>query len=141
MTGSFSPTVTAALATVVGTTGPATKNNVAAAAPAAGPAAAGAFGIPYNQQTGTIKYAPMQPVPPTAITATNTSPLWPTSSVVMAKTFLPIPNVETTLTQPGTYSVKGHANTVCFHMSCAENMTDFHRLLPLRNQPTTCRDS
>jgi hypothetical protein len=54
----------------------------------------------------------MQPVPLTAITATNTSPLWPTSSVVLASTFLPIPSIVTTLTQANTFSVSSHANTV-----------------------------
>jgi len=115
MTGSFSPAVTTALASVSGTAGPATVNNVAAAAPAAGAgtAAAGEFGVPYTLQTGLTKFAPMQPVPPTSITATNTAPLWPTSSVVFASTFLPIPSQVTTLTQAQTFSVSSHANTVC----------------------------
>ena len=115
MTGVFSTTIQTALATVSGTTGPATVNNVAAAgaaAGAAGTAADGAFGTPYNLQTGLTKYAPMQPVPPTSITATNTSPLWPTSSVVLASTFLPIPSIATTITQANTFSVSSHANTV-----------------------------
>ena len=115
MTGTFSAAVTTALATVSGTTGPATVNNVAQApaAGASGTAAEGVWGTPYNEQIGLTKYAPMQPVPPTAITATNTSPLWPTSSVVFATTFLPIPSIVTTLTQANTFSVSSHANTVC----------------------------
>ena len=113
MTGVFSAAVTTALASVSGTTGPATVNNVAdAAAGGAGTAEAGVYGTPYNLQTGLTKYAPMQPVPPTAITATNTSPLWPTSSVVLASTFLPIPSIATTITQGNTFSVASHANTV-----------------------------
>jgi len=113
MTGTFSAAVTQALTTVSGTTGPVTVNNVAAAgaAPAA-PAAEGAWGTPYNLQTGLTRYAPMQSVPGTAITATNTSPLWPTSSVVLASTFLPIPSIVTTLTQANTFSISSHANTV-----------------------------
>jgi hypothetical protein len=115
MTGTFSQTVTNGLLTISGTTGPDTVNNVVGAAAAGSTAAAedGAWGTPYNLQTGLTKYAPMQPVPPTAITATNTSPLWPTSSVVLASTYLPIPSVVTTLTQPQTFSVSSHANTVC----------------------------
>src|SRR5665213_310756 len=71
MTGTFSATVAAAVLAVSGTAGPDTVNNVVAAGAAAGTAAAGAWGTPYNLQTGLTKYAPMQPVPPTAITATN----------------------------------------------------------------------
>jgi hypothetical protein len=115
MTGTFSQTVTNGLLTVSGTTGPDTVNNVVGAAVAGTTAAAedGVWGTPYNLQSGLTKYAPMQPVPPTAITATNTSPLWPTSSVVLASTYLPIPSIVTTLTQPQTFSVSSHANTVC----------------------------
>ena len=115
MTGVFSAAVITALTTVIGTTGPATVNNVVNAAPAGGAASAaeGVYGTPYNLQTGLTKFAPMQPVPPTSITATNTSPLWPTSSVVFASTFLPPPSVLTTLTQANTASVPSHANTVC----------------------------
>ena len=113
MTGVFSAAVTTALASVSGTTGPAAVNNVAGTAgTATGAADAGAWGTPYDEQTGLTKYAPMQPVPPTSITATNTSPLWPTSSVSFAATFLPIPSIVTTLTQANTFSVSSYANTV-----------------------------
>ncbi len=120
MTGTFSAAVTAALKDVVGTTGPDRINQVAAAAPAAGAgaAAAGAWGTPYNEQEGLTRYAPMQPVPGTKITATNTAPLWPTSSVVLASTFLPVPSIVTTLTQAGTFSVSSHANTVGSMVYC-----------------------
>jgi len=112
MTGTFSQTVTDGLTSVTGTSGPDTVNDVTGAAAGTAAAAEGVWGTPYNLQTGLTKYAPMQPVPPTAITATNTSPLWPTSSVVLASTYLPIPSVVTTLTQPQTFSVPSHANTV-----------------------------
>jgi len=119
MTGTFSAAVTTALKNVVGTTGPDRINQVAAAAPAAGAgAAAGAWGTPYNEQEGLTRYAPMQPVPGTKITATNTVPLWPTSSVVLATTFLPVPSIVTTLTQAGTFSVSSHANTVGPMLCC-----------------------
>ncbi len=110
MTGVFCAAVQAELLVVSGTTGPDTVNNVAGAVAAPGD---DVWGTPYNLQTGLTKYAPMQPVPPTAITATITSPLWPTSSVSLATTFLPIPSVVTTLTQANTFSVSSHANTVC----------------------------
>ncbi|KAF4636312.1 hypothetical protein G7Y89_g1784 [Cudoniella acicularis] len=111
MTGVFPATVQAVLP-VSGATAPvpANVNNVVQAAAAAS-VNQGAWGTPYNLQTGLTKYAPMQPVPPTAITATNTSPLWPTSSVSLASTFLPIPSIVTTLTQANTFSVSSHANT------------------------------
>ncbi|RFU23929.1 hypothetical protein B7463_g12412, partial [Scytalidium lignicola] len=113
MTGSFSQAVKDGLATVSGTAGPQTINNLAQAAPAPAPGAAdeGVYGTPYNEQLGPTKYAPMQPVPPTAITATNTAPLWPTSSVRLATTFLPIPSVQTTITQAQTFSIASHQNT------------------------------
>jgi len=125
MTGVFSAAVTQALLTVSGTTGPGTVNNVAAAGAGAATAAEGAWGTPYNLQTGLTKYAPMQPVPPTAITATNTSPLWPTSSVVLASTFLPIPNIVTTLTQPNTFAVSSHANTAAAASQPTDDMQRF----------------
>jgi hypothetical protein len=118
MVGSFPADVQAALATVVGTAGPPTLTE--GVAPAA-PGAAGDFGIPYNQQTGLTKYAPMQPLPPKSITAQNTDPLWPTSSVVIATTFLPIPSIRTTITQAGTYVFTSHPNTVCIPRQVLEN--------------------
>lgn len=113
MTGTFSTTVAAAVKAVSGTSGPPTVNNVASNVPTTGTAAGDdAWAVPYNLQTGLTKYAPMQPVPPTAITATNTSPLWPTSAVQFATTFLPLPSQVTTLTQTNTYSISSRANTV-----------------------------
>ena len=113
MTGVFSAAVITALGTVSGTAGPPTVNNVAAAAPAAGPATTGTEAeVAYTAQTGTIRYAPMQPVPGTKITATNTAPLFPTSAVVLASTYLPIPSIVSTITVAQTFSVASHANTV-----------------------------
>ena len=112
MTGTFAPDIVSALATVTGTTGPPNPAVApAAAAPSANPGG-DPFAIPYNEQTGNVRYAPMQPLPPTSITAQNTSPLWPTSSVVIATTFLPIPTITTTYTQAETWSFSSHPNTV-----------------------------
>ena len=114
MTGSFPPNVLTGLKTVTGTSGPPTENNVAAANPGAGaggPQGAG-FAVPYTLQTGLTRYAPMQPQPPTKITAKNPSPLFPTSAVTYAQTFLPRPSQVTTFTQSGTYSVASRENTV-----------------------------
>ena len=55
----------------------------------------------------------MQPVPPTKITAKTAKPLHPTSAVVMAKTKLPPPDVQTTITQKQTHKVSSIENTVC----------------------------
>ena len=71
--------VTAAGATVPATVD-STANNAAAAA---GDPNANS-GIPYAEQTGLIRYAPMQSVPPTKITKKDTKPLYPTSSYKIA---------------------------------------------------------
>jgi hypothetical protein len=112
MTGVFSDAITTAPTQVYSTTGPDSINEVATSAPEEA-IDDGAWRIPYNLQDGLTRYAPMQPVPGTAITATSTSPLWPTSSVSLASTFLPIPSIVTTLTQAPTFSVSSHANMVC----------------------------
>jgi hypothetical protein len=114
MAGTLPSDVVTALESVTGTTGP--PRQIIAAVRA--PQGAGEFGIPYNQQTGLTRYAPMQPLPPTSITAQNTSPLWPTSSVPIATTFLPIPSVQTTITQGATYLFTSHENTVCSLVQC-----------------------
>jgi len=124
MAGTFSQAVTNALLTVSGTTGPDTVNDVTGTS---GTTAVeeGAWGTPYNLQTGLTRYAPMQPVPPTAITATNVSPLWPTSSVSLASTYLAIPSIVTTLTQPQTFSVSSHANTAAAASQPTDDMQRF----------------
>lgn len=124
MTGTFDPTVDAAVKAVSGTSGPPTVNNVVSNA-ATGSVGEGAWAIPYNLQTGLTKYAPMQPVPPTAITATNTSPLWPTSAVQFATTFLPVPSEVTTLTQSNTHSISSRANTAAAASSPTDDMQRF----------------
>ncbi|KAF2864511.1 hypothetical protein K470DRAFT_254149 [Piedraia hortae CBS 480.64] len=108
---------------VPGTTkGPAKVNNVGNAPVAGGGAAAGAAGqapaagaaaftVPYNLQTGLIRYAPMQPVPPTKITAKKVTPLFPTSRYTIAKSALPLPSITLTITESQTFSVKSHENT------------------------------
>ncbi|KAF8861347.1 beta-1,6-glucan boisynthesis protein-like protein [Acephala macrosclerotiorum] len=124
MTGSFSATVAAANLQVTGTAGPDTVNAVDGTGTTTS-SATGGWATPYNLQTGLTKYAPMQPVPPTAITATNTSPLWPTSSVSLATTFLPIPSEVMTLTQSNTFSVSSHANTAAAASSPTNDMQRF----------------
>ncbi len=115
MTGTFPSNVQAGIKKVSGTAGPPTEKQVqnqqgANAGGAAGPA--GAYTVPYTMQTGSIKYAPMQGRPGTKITAASPTPQYPTSSVSLAKTFLPTPIQVTTMTMSQTYSVSSRANTV-----------------------------
>ena len=116
MTGTFPPNVQAGIKTVTGTAGPATEKQAqgqqGANAGGAG-VPAGADTVPYTMQTGSIKYAPMQGRPGTKITAANPTPQYPTSSVALAKTFLPTPVQVTTMTVSQTFLVSSRANTVC----------------------------
>lgn len=125
MTGTTTNAIQQAVSALGGATaGPPTVNDVAAAAaPAAAPAdtpAVGAsiYNVPYGQQTGLTKYAPMQGVPPTQITLKKMTPLFPSSAWTVAKTYLPKATILTTLTEAMTFSVKSHANTVspCSHL-------------------------
>ena len=118
MTGSTTAAIKSAVTALGGSTaGPATVNDVVAgggAAPAVSVPAGGAgYNVPYAKQQGTIRYAPMQSIPPTKITQKNASPLFPTSAFTIAKQMLPIPSIVTTLTEPQTFSVKSHPNQVC----------------------------
>ena len=116
MKGTFDPVVKAAIAKVDGKVSPKGKDTIVDAAdPTAAVPIAGDFDMEYTLQTGPTRYAPMQPIPPKTITATDTKPLYPTSDVVIAKTKLPIPKIQTTLTQSQTFSVQSKANTVCHH--------------------------
>lgn len=112
MTGTFPANVITGLASVTGTAGPATDNQVSNGNPAASAAAGGAFTVAYHLQTGLTKYAPMQPVPPTKITAKKPTPLNPTSAYTIATTYMPRASVLTTLTASQTFSVSSMENTV-----------------------------
>lgn len=110
MTSTWGTTVKAALDKLDSTSGPETKDTTG---DAAGPVGAdGDYNVAYTMQTGTIRYAPMQPVPPKKITATNTKPLYPTSSVKIATTALPIPSIQKTITQSQTLTFSSVENTV-----------------------------
>ncbi|TVY92983.1 Cell wall synthesis protein [Lachnellula willkommii] len=117
MSGTFPAAVITANAAVTDTSPPATVNNLADSGSASSTQAEGNFGIAYTLQTGLTKYAPMQPVPPTAITKTDTAPLNPTSAVQFASTFMPNPSQVTTLTQSQTFSISSHANTAATQSS------------------------
>ena len=115
MVGTFPAAIESDLSSISGTTGP-QPMNVQVEERQEAQQGAGAQGdpyaIPYPQQTGLTRYAPMQKVPGTKITATNTAPLYPPSSVVLASTFLPNPTVVTTFTESQTFVAASHPNTV-----------------------------
>lgn len=114
MTGTFPPNVETGIKGVTGTDGPASQNNVKDVANAGGAGAAGGASVPYTLQTGLTRYAPMQGKPGTKITAKQASAQYPTSSVDLAKTFLPTPVQVTTMTMSGTYALAASIeNTVC----------------------------
>ncbi|KAI9756310.1 MAG: hypothetical protein M4579_003902 [Chaenotheca gracillima] len=131
MTGTFPPDVVKSLKGVTGTTGPKTSNQVSnnqnqqQGANGQAPSAAGPYGVPYTLQTGLTRYAPMQPKPGTKITAKQATPLWPTSSVSYAKTFLPLPSIQTTFTQSATWSVKSRENTAAAAAKPTDDMQKF----------------
>ena len=120
MTGTFPPVVTSGLATVSGTSGPATVNQIAdtqnpVAGGAGAPAVAGGeYTVAYTLQTGLTRYAPMPPMPPTKISAKNNSPQWPTSAYQVYQTYAGTPNAVTTNTLTQTFSAQSIENTVRF---------------------------
>ncbi|KAJ4361571.1 Cell wall synthesis protein kre9 precursor [Ascochyta clinopodiicola] len=121
MTGTWSAAVLKGLDDLDGTDGPATVDGTKDATGNTGDTGAdGDYDVAYTMQTGPTRYAPMQPVPPTKVTAKNTKPLYPTSSVKIATTLLPIPSIQTTITQSQTFSVSSVENTV----AAAPNPTD-----------------
>jgi len=145
MTGVFGATVQQGI-TAVGsdTAGPKAINQVAnsaAGTTAAAGAAGGQFTVPYQLQTGLTKYAPMQPVPGTKITATAFTPLHPTSAYTLATTYMGTPIVATTLTLSQTFSVSSMENTVrktndpMITYNGLEILTFCDRLLPPVRQP------
>lgn len=129
MTGTFPPNVEAGIKAVVGTGGPATQNNINKN-PAAGAGGAAGFSVPYTLQTGLTKYAPMQGKPGTKITAGKASAMYPTSSVVLANTFLPTPVQVTTITQSGTYALaESIENTVSAVMGLMRESARLMRII------------
>ena len=110
MTGAFPQNVLTGMESVTGNAGPPTKNQVGAANPVAG---AAEFALPWSMQTGLTKYASMQPYPPTKIVAKTKTPLFPTSPYTIATAFMPHATIETTVTQPVTWTFSQEENQVC----------------------------
>ncbi|CAO2652834.1 Nn.00g022450.m01.CDS01 [Neocucurbitaria sp. VM-36] len=124
MSGAFPASIKTGLASISGTAGPDTEDQTTSGDGAVD-SASGDYDVEYTMQTGPTRYAPMQPVPPTKITAKNTKPLYPTSSVAIATTKLPIPKIQTTLTQSQTYSVSSIENTVAPAPNPTDDMQKF----------------
>ncbi|KAI5200930.1 hypothetical protein E4T39_05491 [Aureobasidium subglaciale] len=115
MTGVLSAAQIAGIAAVGSDTTlvPAAAHNLAAAAPTgATSAAAGAamFDVPYHQQTGLIKYAPMQPLPGTKITAKTPSMMNPSTSFTIYKTYAQPASITYTVTESQTLSHTSREN-------------------------------
>ncbi|KAF2197532.1 hypothetical protein GQ43DRAFT_444175 [Delitschia confertaspora ATCC 74209] len=110
MMGTFPANVVTALEGITDTKGPPTVNNVGDANNPAALPDASLFMQPYTMQTGITRYAPMQPIPPTKITKREQKPLYPTSAVTIAKTILPLPKPQTTITQSQTFSISSREN-------------------------------
>jgi hypothetical protein len=113
MTGVFPANVVTGLQSVTGTDGPASVNAIAAAQGSAGAVSDGEFAVPFYQQTGLTRYAPMQIYPPTKITMKTKTPSNPKSPWTLATTYLPRATIQTTITQSITWSFSQMENTVC----------------------------
>lgn len=67
--------------------------------------------IPYGEQSGLTRFAPSPKNPPTKITLKSAEPLYPTSDFDIARSYLPLPTVSTTMSVE--VPVSGIENTVC----------------------------
>jgi hypothetical protein len=74
--------------------------------------------IPYGEQTGTIKYAPMPKRAGTTIADRSPTPQYPPFPFSIATTYLPAPTVQYTDTAYLTWTTHSIENTVCPMPSC-----------------------
>jgi hypothetical protein len=129
MTAAFPPQVKAGLKKVGPgeTSGPATVNTALEGGdvPAGGVVNDDLFAVPFQEQTGLTRYAPMQKVPPTSITATDTKPLYPTSHVDIAQAYLKRATIATTLTQSQTFKVESRVNTAAPAPNPSDDMAKY----------------
>lgn len=101
---------------------PPAAHNIVTAGAAAGTTAAavpeaGMFTVPYNLQTGFIKYAPMQPIPGTKITKKTASMLNPSSAYTVFTTYAPPATITYTQTESQTLTHSSRENPVSFESS------------------------
>ncbi|QDS69771.1 hypothetical protein FKW77_010287 [Venturia effusa] len=126
MTGTFPANVQLGAKGVSGASGPPSDNQIAGAGgavPAGG--VAESFSLPFAEQTGPIRYAPMQKYPPTKITAKTKTPLYATSPYTVATTYLPILQGVTTQTGSVTWSFSQYENTVAAAPAPSDPMQKF----------------
>ncbi|EFQ97793.1 hypothetical protein MGYG_00833 [Nannizzia gypsea CBS 118893] len=67
--------------------------------------------VPYSEQTGTMRFAPMPMHPPKKISLKSPKPQFPTSPYKIATTFLPPPTVRTTISASVVQTAEAHENT------------------------------
>jgi hypothetical protein len=94
------------------TAGAAAGTTAAAAVPEAG-----LYTVPYNLQTGFIKYAPMQPIPGTKITKKTASMMNPSSAFTIFTTYAPPASITYTVTESQTLTHSSRENPVSFGSS------------------------
>ncbi|EGD94705.1 hypothetical protein TESG_02213 [Trichophyton tonsurans CBS 112818] len=80
--------------------------------------------VPYPEQTGPTRYAPIPKHPPKKIVKREATPQFPTSPYKVATTFLAPPTVKTTISASVTLTAKAHENT---HDPVDEDMARFLR--------------
>ncbi|KAL1592322.1 Cell wall synthesis protein kre9 precursor [Paraconiothyrium brasiliense] len=127
MSASFDAAFIAAMADVTGTDGPANEDLTVKDTADVSSVADDEYEVEYTMQTGATRYAPMQPVPGTKITAKTAKPQYPTSSVKIATTKLPIPSIQTTITQSQTHKVTSIENTVAAAPMPSDDMAKYLR--------------
>ncbi|KAK2750698.1 hypothetical protein FQN57_002771 [Myotisia sp. PD_48] len=121
MTGSFSEIVRNGIQTVTGPDGPAHRHILQERKLGAG----GPHDVPFGQQTGPTRYAPVPKHPPTKITLKSAKPLFPTSSYKLATTFLPTPTIVTTISLVDTPTVAAIENTAAPASQPDDDMAKF----------------
>lgn len=146
MTGTWSSTftVTATAASAeISTTGTLSVTATASDSSTGTYSETGPYAVTYTLQTGATRYAPMPRRPGSTITATNTDPQYPTSSVSIATTYLGTPKQVMTVTDAINYSVESHANTVSYTYNCYRPAFTDNPIRPLQhlNPPTTTPSS
>ncbi|OJD17972.1 hypothetical protein AJ78_02003 [Emergomyces pasteurianus Ep9510] len=67
--------------------------------------------VPYGDQIGPTRYAPVPQQPPTKISLQSAPPLYPPSPYDIAKSFLPKPTIQTTISAHATFKVVSIENT------------------------------
>lgn len=122
MTGTFTAAQIAGIAAVGVSTaaGLPAAHNLAAAAATGATAVIGAemYTVPYHLQTGLMKYAPIQPMPGTKITAKSASMMNPSTSFSIFKTYAPPATITYTATESQTFTASSRENPVSFGYTC-----------------------